>query len=255
MAFQPVTSLFVNNELTVSQDANIYGSYANVQNIYDYTFVLNVSSFSAGITGIFSHATYTQNSANIEDFIVDLQLNTSVASTLNNQDIVTVLIGQSNKAFATLKPNLSESIGDRLLEVVAHKIFGHGQARAAILNDPEYYQHDGEIWSHLGSSVNTLSLRKDIFEQYVASGRYNTWAPEASNSNNPGNNYNDVDQTVLFNFDGLTFDFPMRVVGSLQYDPDLTQAEKDLLSNGPNVGGTLLNSGDYNIPVLVRITA
>ena len=210
-------------------------------NIYDYTFIVNVSSFSNTITGIFSNATYIRNSSNLNDYNVDLQLNTDIITNLNTTNTVTVFIGQSNKAFGTLKPTLSEKIGDRLLETVAHKLFGHGQARAAINNDPEYYSHDGEVWNHLSTSVNNNKLRHDIFNQYVASGRYT--------------NSNDVNQSVAFNFDGLTFDFPMRVVGSLVYDTNLTQVQQELLKNGPNVGGTLMNNGTYNIPVLVRFTA
>ncbi len=70
----------------------------------------------------------------------------------NNQLPVKILQGNSNKAFATLKPNSDEIIGDRLLEVVAHKLFGHGQARAAISNDSEFYNHDAQLWDATSST-------------------------------------------------------------------------------------------------------
>jgi hypothetical protein len=57
---------------------------------------------------------------------------------------------------------------------------------------------------------------------------------------------------VPFNFDGLTFDYPMQLHGSLILPVSLTNDERNVLSNGPSVGGTSLVNGSYNIPILIK---
>jgi len=239
-----VTQMFINNPLNVTQNANVYGSFINEGN-YDYTFVINVANFAPDITSIFANASFKQNDVNIDNFDVNLTINphdvfTNWANTFNNQSLVTVLIGDSSINFATLQANASQTIGDRLLEVVAHKLFGHGQARAAIKNDSEFYTHDAQVWDHLCNSLNTNNIKNDMFNQYVATGRYNIHSA------------NDVTNWINFNFNGLTLDYPLYLSGNMLTDASLTSDERNLVQNGPNVGGTLLSNGLYNIPILVR---
>ena len=98
------------------------------------------------------------------------------------------------------------------MEVVAHKLFGHAQAQAAINNDDKFYLHDAEIWDHLSNTVENSNFSNDIFEQYVALGRYNTWALTSAND---VNNSNDVNGWVNFNFVNLTLDYPLWISGNL----------------------------------------
>jgi hypothetical protein len=246
-----MTQMFINNSIIINQNANIYSTYIQ-EGTYDYTFCINISSISPNITGIFSNASFIQNSTNIDNYDINLTLLPSTqfnnwGNLFNNQNLVTVNVGNSNIAFGTLLPNNFQTIGDRLLEVVAHKLFGHGQARAAISNDDQFYFHDAEIWNHLSSSLAMNNYRNDIFNQYVATDRY-----EQSASNSCDQNNYDVQSWVNFNFDGLTFDFPLYVTGNMILDPSLTSTEINVLQNGPNVGGTSLVNGHYNIPILVR---
>lgn len=244
--------MFINNPLTISQDADVYGQNL-AQGNYDYTFVINVASFAADITSIFTNAAYIQNSTNIDAYDVNLVIDphttfTNWSTVFNNQNIVSILQGDSNVNFATLQGTSNKTVGDRLLEVVAHKLFGHGQARAAISNDTEFYTHDAAVWDHLSNSVALSNMRNDIFNQYVASGRYE------SETQNGLNNGNDVNGWVNFNFNSFTFDYPLYVSGNILTDASLTNDERNLVQNGPNVGGTVLANGLYNIPVLVRFT-
>ena len=288
-----VTQMFINSPIVINQDTNVYASFLN-EGKYDYTFCINISSISNDITGIFTNASFIQNSTNIDNYDVNLTIDPSSLfnnweNKFNNENLVTVNIGNSNIAFGTLLPNTHQTIGDRLLEVVAHKLFGHGQARAAISNDSEFYLHDAQIWDHLSNTVAMNQYRNDIFNQYVATGRYksffnNNYEDNVNNFNNYENNvnyfnncedyvncfnncencitnncencvinqYSDVQTWVNFNFNDLTFDFPLFVVGNMLHDPSLTMAEIEIIQNGPKVGGTSLINGQYNIPILVR---
>jgi hypothetical protein len=257
-ATQTKYDLFINNPLILEQNANPYGIYIN-EGAYDYTFVINLQTAvtSADITTIFTNASFFQNASNADAVDINLALNQATVhsnwGTINNASMVTVLVGNSDVAFGTLKPTSSEKIGDRLLEVVAHKLFGHGQAHAAIMNDHEYYTHDGQIWNHLSNSLANSSFAHHLFNQYVATERYETEATRlgASEANSNGN---DVDRWVKFNFSGFTFDYPLYVNGVVNYDASITGNELNVLKNGPDVHGTKLVNGSYNIPILVRFT-
>ena len=253
------TQLFINKHLTISQDTDVIGEYLNYSETadYDYVFKINVASLcSNNMTLLFDTATFSQNNSDIENVNINITLAnhnafTNWSTLFNNQDLLTIVNGVSTVAFSTLQPDALQSIGDRLLEVVAHKLFGHGQARAAINNDDEFYSHDSTIWDNLSDGVSDQNFRHDIFNQYVALGRYSNEAE--SNANTDGNgNQNDVETLVNFNFNGLTFDYPMYLAGNIIISDSLTNDEINLLKNGPNIGGTLLSNGEYNIPILVK---
>jgi hypothetical protein len=247
--------IFINNPYVLTQNANVYGEYIN-EGTFDYTFYININSLvpsnPAGITGIFSNAIYKQNDNNIDLFDVNITLPNYTNYTnwnvvYNNQPLYQVLQGNSTLAYGTFK-SYQQTLGDKLLEVVAHKLFGHAQARAAINNDDLFYLHDRELWDHLSNSVAQSDFRNDIFCQYVGLGRYNAWAPTSANNASS----NDVNGWVNFNFVNLTFDYPLFVSGNILLNSSLTPGEINVLQNGPNVGGTLLVNGAYNIPILVR---
>ena len=148
---------------------NLFGTWnlGYDQNTGPYAFQINK------ITNIFSNASFRQNQSN--DALYDVNITLAPSNTyyhwsyeVNNRLSVKILQGNSNIAFATLKPNSGEIIGDRLLEVVAHKLFGHGQARAAISNDREFYNHDAQLWDHLSTSLANDHFAHEIFNQYVA---------------------------------------------------------------------------------------
>jgi hypothetical protein len=98
------------------------------------------------------------------------------------------------------------------------------------LNDDSHKTADGE-----SSKGKTLSTNTSVEEH-------------------DDSEYNDEDNWVNFNFNNLTFDYPLFVTGNILLDSRLTASEVNILQNGPNVGGTLLKNGSYNIPILVRFT-
>jgi hypothetical protein len=254
--YAPSDAIYINNLLTISQNVDVYGQHL-MEREFDYTFRINVSELVAagstnGITSLFSNATFTQNTLNVEDYNVNLTLPdhstfANWGTLFNNANTTTVIQGLSSTNFGTFNAVAREKIGDRLLEVIAHKLFGHAQAHAAIKNDTSFYTHDNELWDHLCSSVATTSFRKDIFNQYVKLGRYNT-----SSTSGAGTSGNDVGGNVHFNFADITIDFPLQLNGHMIFDTSLTEADKTLLKLGPDVGGSRLTDGNYDVPILIR---
>jgi hypothetical protein len=243
--------IYINNLYTINQNVTVYEQFINQTN-FDYTLYININSLVAtdttGITGLFTNASFVQNNNNPNNIDVTIIFKNSATfvnwnTLFNNKELSTVLIGNSNIAFNTFKTN-QQPIGYILLEIIAHKLFGNAQAMAAINNDSTFYLHDTEIWDQLANSVLSNQFRNDIFNQYVAIGRY-----QSTINNN--NNYNDSNITN-FNFANITFDFPLYLNGSILLDSTLTNVEKNILQNGPNIGGTLLCNGNYNIPILVK---
>ena len=116
--------------------------------------------------------------------------------------------------------------GERLLEIVAIKIFGHPKARAAISNDNSFY--------------NITQLSTKVFDALN------------NHRNELGNYYmgiydiqpNSTSQTI--NVNNFNIIFPFFLNGATQ------KSSINLFRNGPpNVGGSLLVNGNYNIPLLL----
>ena len=251
--------IFIYNPLYISQTTDVYSGPSD-EGTYDYTFIINLSSITNNnISNLFENATFKQNIENQE--LVDINITLLNSNTFNdwsnifqNHNLITIAIGNSNKSFSTFSLN-ENTFGDRLLEVVAHKLFGHAQSRAAINNDSLFYSHDNELWDHFASSLSNYG--NDIFSQYIALGRYNTFTDSNyyNNINNEqykGSELDSYSNYVKFNFQNFSFDFPLFLSGSINTDPSLLSSEIEHLLNGPNVGGTLLNNGTYNVPILIK---
>ena len=220
------TSIFINNILSIGGS-----KYADTLFDNDYTLVVDINN----INSLFNSASYIQNN---DIYDISLTINNSSSFVnwellFNNQSITTMEIGKSNLTFGTLNPTRSEKIGDRFIEIIAHKLFGHGQARSAINNDNAFYNHDNQIWDHLSNIVSANA--NDIFNQYVLSERYNQ----------DMNNYPDNTSIIPFNFVDLNFEFPLLLKGRIN---------SSLYMNGPNVNGTQIINGQYNIPILIKFT-
>jgi hypothetical protein len=125
-------------------------------------------------------------------------------------------------------------LGDRLLEIIALKIFGNAEARAAIVNDTEFTS-DSELNTIISSFTNSLSTDQNfIFSQYVALGRISNTANELVSQN--------------FNFDNMNIALPMYLQGSIP------NTVSDTLKNG-YVGAsrsTIVNY-NYNIPLMLVV--
>jgi hypothetical protein len=246
-AIAPANTITTQNPLTVSNSNSTTNSIF-VESGYDYILSINLMSIptiSNNITNIFTNASFMQNTLNTNDVQINLTIALSTNfpnwnSTFNNKNLITFLHGSSTVGFSTLNPNSLEKIGDRLLEIVAHKLFGNGHASAAISNDLDFYNYDSIIWNHLSITTAMNSFSHDVYNQYIALGRYNQPVTPIANT------------WIPFNFINLNFDYPMYLIGSVGLDNSLTTLEKAIFSNGPNVGGTQLINSMYNVPLIIR---
>lgn len=233
-------TIFLNNPLTINQNTGVYGSVINAGN-FDYIVTINTQYLTEGnLTGLFENATYKQNNIDMNQVDINLSIQNFLnwETNINNQSISTIEAGLSNIGFGTFLLT-NQKIGDLLLEIIAHKMFGHAQAHAAIRNDNEFYTHDSEIWNHLSNTLNLNSIKYDVFNQYIASGRY------ATNEDSTVNYIN-------FNLQDMSLDFPLYLNGTVVLDASLTNDERNNLLQGPNVGGNQIIDGLYNVPILVR---
>ena len=232
--------IFLNNPLTINQNTGVYGSVINLGN-FDYIIIINTQYLTEGnLTGLFENATYKQNNINLNQVDINLSIQNFLNwnTDINNQPISTIEAGLSNIGFGTFL-STNQKIGDLLLEIIAHKMFGHAQAHAAIRNDNEFYTHDSEVWNHLSNTLNLNNIKYDVFNQYIASGRYSTNEDSSVNF-------------INFNFQDMSLDFPLYLNGSVIIDESITNDGLNNLLQGPDVGGNQILNGLYYVPLLVR---
>jgi hypothetical protein len=223
--------IYLTTEITLTDvNTELFVSAGTPVGDWDYDIQVNLTQAE-----LFEVATYRQPANEPNNFTTTLTVGVNnVDSQLNDTAMspngTTPCVGRGIVA--------SDSAGARLLEVLAIKIFGHAKARAAIENDTVITARQSEIASKLAVSFNTD--RNLIFNQYVNLDRVEL------NAHNV-NDYNDVDADRTYNFSGLSFEVPLRVVGSVD-----TGASGEVL-NGPAVGGALVVNGAYNVPLKITL--
>ena len=212
----------------IERNADLYAQNGALPgNNYDY-----VIDFSGVFNEMFNVKTYQQNSANADLYDVDLTINRTYVEGMANA--TTMVEEQASLNVGILQS--SQTLGTRVLEVLALKIFGHARARAAIANDNEIVVGlASDLANHVQAVVT--SHRNDIFNQYVQQDLAEL-------------NANDMDTPVSFNFQDDKLVFPGYITGSLMNKSGLSA---DLL-NGPTDASThQVVNGDYNIPILLRL--
>jgi hypothetical protein len=189
--------------------------------IFDY----NINVYTVGQKqSLFNTATFMMQNVNTPPvFNIDLNLNQiSTFLSFNRSLITTSNLSVNTNGFETSwKP-----FGERLLEIVAMKIFGHPKARAAIGNDNDFYD------------TNALSIKVyDAFNNIKNEfGNYYMGIYDITEVNN------NVQAMNISNFN-IIFPFYLNGITS--------KSKTKLFQNGPNVGGSLLVNGNYNIPLLL----
>lgn len=223
--FNDVTDAFGINRNTDLYANNL--SPVNLQ-LYDYVITLDCD-----LNNLFNTKTYQQNTMDMNQYNVDLQLNDWVFN--NSFNNTTMVNAAATISSGILGVNACD-FNTRVLEVLAIKIFSHGRARAAIANDSDIIDGiQNDLRNHVMNVLN--SHKNDIFNQYVQ-------------TDNPNLSANDVNEAVNFNFDSDSLAFPGFIAGSLV---DLANLSDDL-KNGPNDGAAMVN-GLYNVPILIKIGA
>lgn len=188
---------------------------------FDYILTLNVGS--SQMNTIFNTAYYSV----LNDNNVDISFN------FNNDNLYNYFTQQKTSiSYANSIVNMGgfqktkSSFGNRLLEVMAMKIFGHPMAKAAISNSIEFRDVSGIIMK-TQSSLDSSKLA--VFNYYVGLEKATT----------AGN----------FDFTNAEITFPVYMTGHVSR----LFEEEYMLKNGPHVGGALVVNGMYNVPLLFKI--
>ena len=221
---------FYNEVFDINRNTDLYADNKLVYNeqLYDYIITINGS-----LNCLFSKKSYQQNLCDMNNVNINFEINnnyyynyyiTSTISTTTNALVNGVLVEECN--FDT-----------RVLEILALKIFGNARARAAISNDTDIiYDLQNEFYNHINNVIQ--NHKYDIFNQYVQ-------------LDNVEMRRDDINRPVNFNFTNGVFSFPGHISGSLA-DKNNLSAE---LLNGPKVGISSVENGEYNIPILIKISS
>jgi hypothetical protein len=197
---------------------------ANYNN-YDYVLQINMEMNNI----MFSTKTYQKNSINNNIYDINLILNQdNFNNYYNNAKLI-----QGNINANILGINNTTTFDNRILEILALKIFGHARARAPISNDTDIYANvKNSLFNHINNTIQ--SHKNDIFNEY------NTLGLVETDPNEPFKIFN-------FNFINDSFAIPAYIDGQLLGNLS------DNLKNGPTGGLNNLINGLYNIPILINI--
>ena len=212
-------SVHTSTEVVDQQNLEINANFEAVINIKDWDTMFNTK-------------TYQQNSSNQDavDIVLDfnsLKFQESVSGTATTGNVG----GLSWDASVTNARGMStdaSSLGFRLLEISAFRIFDHALARAAIANDTQYIDGSLAVKEYGSSNIATTAgnanvlaetnLYKTIADQLQSAFNTDRHAifnqyvefTELSNANIGGPEvYNDVTGSMAFNFKG--FDFKVKL--------------------------------------------
>jgi hypothetical protein len=193
---------------------------------YDYIITLHTN-----MNNLFSNKTYTQN-AN-----VDLLLNNNVF----NNAMSTVRIHSNSNAEMSGTISDTTTLELRYMEMIALKLFGNANARAAIRNDTALVSNVNQ-----GNSLSQYLLNQT--NDYITNNKsviYNSYI----SSHNDVFNENNV---ATFNFLNQTISFPGWLNGSITNPNDV---ENSILNRNTNITGGIsgVSFGTYNIKLLIRI--
>lgn len=246
-------SFFLNEAIVIQQNTSLYAQdLAPIDTAFDYVFL--ISAGNAASNTLFNTRTYKQNSATYNsvgenNVDVNISMNKTTLTSVLSGSTVNITKGIASCLTNGMEVNTQRLLGLRFLEVLAVKIFGHAKARAAIANDTDFYS--SSFINQIVNSVNSAvwNKRSDVFNAYVLTDRIDM---DISNGNLTG--YNDVDAAYNFNFANSAFAFPVYLNGAV-VDPtpgDSSASTLSALFTGPNVGGNLLRSGVYNVPILFK---
>jgi len=177
-----VFNFYLPGTFQINQNAELY--IMNEYSLGSKQFHWRINC-GTSLNQLFNSRTYKQNSTNAENIDINLSINDTYVATLFNS--VLNATGGSSENFIGIE-SAASTFSQRLLEMVALKIFNHAKARAAIANDNDFSGLHTQLTTHLSTSFTNSDLQNIFFEQYIlASG-----AVERAASN-------DVDVAVDFN--------------------------------------------------------
>jgi hypothetical protein len=224
---------FINQQILLNQATSLRAQNTETSSLSSFDYIIN---FDIGNDSnlLFKNRSYQKKLDGVD---IDLQFNHNFINNIIASKTSILSIGNPT-CKSTGISNDKELFGLRLLEIIAIKIFGHAKARSAIGNDSEFYNLTSGMNQLIGGMQQGINVKAlNIFDSYVQDDRIQKEA-------NGVNSYDDVGKPGYFNFQNTNWLFPVYFSGQLQ------GGNLSLLNNGPNVGGTQLINGVYNIPLL-----
>jgi len=235
---------FINSYFNVQQNSNINMSNFN----FDYILNIDLSLYPEfmNMDQFFNTSTYALDSSgqlqtmNLDinkDFIISLlsyDYYKGRQKGIITYDLANVLV-YTNPDYKTLS-DVPSKFGYRMLEIIATKIFGNAQDCVLVENGINFYKTGensliSQIVTDMDNDFDNSNVLNDIFNIYKKSDSYN---------NQPGQHnfsfYNSIWEFPIFYTDNLVF---IDGSGTSNF-------------NGPNTGGSEIDNGIYNIPILLR---
>lgn len=212
--------------------------------VFNYEYNLNVTDLLV-TSAFFDQARYRQWDETNNTYMVDTVTLLETANIATNKASMSTANGKPGTPGAGILAGNDLTVGQRIVEIMALKIFGNARAKAAIANDTAI---EATSWkSPLEVVFNTD--RNLIFEQYVGLDR----VEPRSDTNSE---YNDTDKWQSFNFSGLSFVVPVHLSLDSMDDDGKTGSLTTAAKTGPQVGSTtqLSNGTLSNCPVKLTIT-
>jgi hypothetical protein len=222
----------VNEFITLNQNAKLASNAPpNPAINIDYALTFQIND----LAGLFP-VSYQQNSVNTDMYDIDVTMDVNIMESLLNNSTSNWNITKINNSVTTAGLTNSNEISKALLEIIAIRVFGSGNARAAIVNDMSI---ESEVLSHTNDFINILTNKKDdLFRAYVDSGRIA-----------PG----DVNQGVIMDFTNTHISFPMYVTGSILNPTGNVLSIYPYGDGYASYGGYgTMADGEYNIPVIIK---
>ena len=243
-----------------TDDYGVYDITDDGSHILLYQSSLNSLLFlrlSVVMNDLFTTFTYEQDQKDATKVTLRIAANNNTFGMLFSDltsiySIKTDILAYSN-AYTSLDKTLG-SIGYKLLQVIATKLFGNPLTMAAILNDTEFINltSSGSVVSNniISGLVNAIYAKADsLFKQYVGSGIYNLDGYGLQSG------YGDSTTPLTFNLHNTSISVPLNLVGSLAVvgsNLGTMAAGLALIKNGVNAGGTRIVNGVYDIPFLLK---
>ena len=235
---------FINSYFNVQQNSNINMSNFN----FDYILNIDLSLYPdfIGMDDFFNTATYvldsnselqTMNLSINQDFIISLlsyDYYKGRQKGIITYDLANVLV-YTNPDYKTLS-DVPSKFGYRMLEIIATKIFGNAQDYVLVENGINFYKTEqnsliSQIVTDMDNDFDKSNVLNDIFNIYKNSDSYN---------NQPGEH--------IFSFYNSIWEFPIFYTDNLVFIDGSGSSN----FNGPNAGGSEIDNGIYNIPILLR---
>jgi len=233
-----MSTITLNTWVTFNVAEMLVFNESAVEKDYEYEIVVPGS-----LSNFFSQAKYKQVGDSNDEYVVDtVTLGTGAEIAGESASLTT---GSLNPAGTGIVGGSTLTVGQRVVEILALKLFGHARAKAAIANDTAI---EATQWKSPLEAVFHAD-RNLIFEQYVGLDRVEPVS-------NDSGLYNDTDAWQNFNFSGLSFVVPVHLSLDSMDDDDHSGSLTSAAKTGPVYGSTtqLVDGQLSNCPVKLTIT-